>query len=320
MKVLKYAKALKKYIADKNYRFLIDAGKGKYDKLSDREYLEKKFYAMLGYSLDLSNPQTFNEKLQWLKLYDRKPEYTMMVDKYKVREYIKEKLGEEYLIPLLGVWDKAEDINFDKLPNRFVLKCNHNSGLGMYICKDKSKLTENQIKAIRKNLAKGLQQDYYLTGREWTYKDVPRKIIAEKYMEDHETGELRDYKFFCFNGKVDCVMLCLERNTGHTKFYFFDRDWNLLRYNIRGKNAPEGFTIDKPSNIEAMFDLAARLSKGMPFVRIDLYNVNNHIFFGEYTFFPDSGFDANILKETDNYFGNLITLGERNENSRISNK
>lgn len=309
MKVLKYAKALKKYIVDKNYRFLIDACKGKYDKLSDREYLEKKFYAMLGYSLDLSNPQTFNEKLQWLKLYDRKPEYTMMVDKYKVREYIKEKLGEEYLIPLLGVWDKAEDINFDKLPNRFVLKCNHNSGLGMYICKDKSKLTENQIKAIRKNLAKGLQQDYYLTGREWPYKDVPRKIIAEKYMEDKETGELRDYKFFCFNGIVDCVMLCLDRSKGDTKFYFFDRNWNLLRYNVRGKNAPENFMIKKPKNIDKMFDLAAELSVDMPFARIDLYNSNDKIYFGEFTFYPDSGFDNNLLKETDKYFGNLITLG-----------
>lgn len=277
--------------------------------MPDEEYLKKCFKACMGEDLHLDNPQTFNEKLQWLKLYDRKPEYTMMVDKYKVREYIKEKLGEEYLIPLLGVWDKAEDINFDKLPNRFVLKCNHNSGLGMYICKDKSKLTENQIKAIRKNLAKGLQQDYYLTGREWPYKDVPRKIIAEKYMEDKETGELRDYKFFCFNGIVDCVMLCLDRSKGDTKFYFFDRNWNLLRYNVRGKNAPENFMIKKPKNIDKMFDLAAELSVDMPFARIDLYNSNDKIYFGEFTFYPDSGFDNNLLKETDKYFGNLITLG-----------
>lgn len=303
-------RAAKKYIINPNYRFLINAHLGKYDKMTDEEYLKRCFKACMGEELHFDNPQTFNEKLQWLKLYNRKPEYTMMVDKYKVREYIKEQLGEEYLIPLLGVWDKAEDIDFDKLPNQFVLKCNHNSGFGMYICKDKSKLTQKEIKVVRKNLTKGLQQDYYLTGREWPYKDVPRKIIAEKYIEDKETGELRDYKFFCFNGCVDCVMLCFDRGSGDTKYYFFNRNWDLLRYNVRGKNAPENFTLEKPKNIDKMFDLAAELSDGIPFVRIDLYNSNNQIYFGEFTFYPDSGFDKNLLRETDLYFGNLITLGE----------
>ena len=303
MKVLKYAKALKKYIADKNYRFLIDAGKGKYDKLSDREYLEKKFYAMLGYSLDLSNPQTFNEKLQWLKLYDRKPEYTMMVDKYKVREYIKEKLGEEYLIPLLGVWDKAEDINFDKLPNRFVLKCNHNSGLGMYICKDKSKLTENQIKAIRKNLIKGLQQDYYLTGREWPYKNVPRKIIAEKYMED-ETGQLRDYKFYCFNGEPKIIMINSDREIGKTKADYFDMDFNWLDLKWGYEHAL--VKPLKPINFEKMKELAVVLSKNIPELRVDFYEVNNKIYFGELTFFDGSGFDKIEPKEWDKKLGDWV--------------
>lgn len=305
MKVLKYAKALKKYIVDKNYRFLIDAGKGKYDKLSDREYLEKKFYAMLGYSLDLSNPQTFNEKLQWLKLHDRKPEYTMMVDKYKVREYIKEKLGGEYLIPLLGVWDKAEDINFDKLPNRFVLKCNHNSGLGMYICKDKSKLTENQIKAIRKNLAKGLQQDYYLTGREWPYKNVPRKIIAEKYMED-ETGQLRDYKFYCFNGEPKIIMINSDREIGKTKADYFDMDFNWLDLKWGYEHAL--VKPSKPINFEKMKELAVILSKDVPELRVDFYEVNNKIYFGELTFFDGSGFDKIEPKEWDEKLGDWITL------------
>lgn len=312
MKVLKYAKALKKYIADKNYRFLIDAGKGKYDKLSDREYLEKKFYAMLGYSLDLSNPQTFNEKLQWLKLYDRKPEYTMMVDKYKVREYIKEKLGEEYLIPLLGVWDKAEDINFDKLPNRFVLKCNHNSGLGMYICKDKSKLTENQIKAIRKNLAKGLQQDYYLTGREWPYKNVPRKIIAEKYMEDSKTGELRDYKFFCFNGEPKALFIATDRQSDReTCFDFFDIEYNHLPI-INGH--PNAQTIpQKPKNYVEMIKLAKILSADIAHVRIDFYEVNGRVYFGEITFFQNSGFVPIEPKEWDEKLGDWITLPQKRE-------
>ncbi len=310
MKVLKYAKALKKYIADKNYRFLIDAGKGKYDKLSDREYLEKKFYAMLGYSLDLSNPQTFNEKLQWLKLYDRKPEYTMMVNKYKVREYIKEKTGEEYLIPLLGVWDKAEDINFDALPNQFVLKCNHNSGLGMYICKDKSKLTENQIKAIRKNLAKGLQQDYYLTGREWPYKNVPRKIIAEKYMED-ETGQLRDYKFYCFNGEPKIIMINSDREIEKTKADYFDMDFNWIDLKWGYEHAL--VKPSKPINFEKMKELAAILSKDIPELRVDFYEVNNKIYFGELTFFDGSGFDKIEPKEWDEKLGEWITLPQKSE-------
>lgn len=256
----------------------------------------------------MQSPKTFNEKLQWLKLHDRNPLYTIMVDKYKVRDYIKNRIGTEYLIPLLGVWDNVEDIDFDKLPNQFVLKCNHNSGLGMCICKDKSKLDTKKVKL---GLKKGLRQNYYLTGREWPYRNVKPRIIAEKYLTDTQgSKDLTDYKFFCFNGMVDCVMLCLERSCGDTKFYFFDRNWKLLRYNKKGKNTPKDFLVDKPKNIEKMFDIAATLSFGLPFVRVDLYNSNGKILFGEFTFFPDSGFDANLLKETDIYFGQLIKLGE----------
>ena len=309
MQVGKYIKAIKKYIFSNGYRFLVNSGYGKYNDMPDAEYLSRKFAAVFGHRLPLEAPQTFNEKLQWLKLYDRKPEYTVMVDKYRVREYIKEKLGEEYLIPLLGVWDRPEDIDFDQLPDQFVLKCNHNSGRGMFICKDKSKLTPRDIRKIRRNLARGLAEDYYLTGREWPYKDVPKKIIAEKYMTDSAgSSDFTDYKFFCFNGYVDCVMVCLERSSGDTKFYFFDKDWNLKRLNIRGKNAPEGFTIPKPNQMDKMFEVAAKLSEGLPFARVDLYQSNDHIYFGEITFFPDSGFDANLLPETDKYFGDLIRL------------
>ncbi len=306
MKLSKLIKNGCKYITDSSYRFRINAGLGKYNSMPDEEYLKKMFSASMGKELDLSDPKTFNEKLQWLKLYDRRPEYTMMVDKYLVRDYIAEKIGEEYLIPLLGVWDDPDEIDFDALPNQFVLKCNHNSGLGMCICKDKSKL---DIKNVKNELRKGLKQDYYLTGREWPYKDVPRKIICEQYISDKNTDSaLTDYKFFCFNGVADSVMLCLDRNTGDTKFYFFDKQWNLRRYNIRGKNAPANFTLPKPDNIDRMFDIAERLSKDLPFARIDLYNSGGHIYFGEITFFPDSGFDANLLPETDKYFGGLIDL------------
>lgn len=244
--------------------------------------------------------------LKWLKLYNRIPQYTVMVDKYRVREYIAERLGEQYLIPLLGVWNDPKEIDFDKLPNQFVLKCNHNSGLGMCICKDKSKLDVKKVKAKLKN---GLKQNYYLVGREWPYKDVAKKIICEKYMTDYDgTNEFTDYKFFCFNGKVDCVMVCTERSTGNPKFFFFDNEWNLCRYNVRGKSAPKAFTVPKPGNVNEMFAIAAKLSENIPFSRIDLYNSNGQIYFGEITFFPDSGFDFNILPETDIYFGNLIDL------------
>ncbi|MBP3376887.1 MAG: glycosyl transferase [Clostridia bacterium] len=298
-------KALK-YVFDPNYRFIIDANRGKYNNLPDEEFLKRKFKVIFGRELDLKAPQTFNEKLQWLKLYNRRPEYTMLVDKYLVRNYIRERLGEQYLIPLVGAWDSPDEIDFDALPDKFVLKCNHNSGVGMYICRDKSKM---DVEKVKRELARGLAQDYYLTGREWPYKDVPRKIICEKFMSDSEGAtDFTDYKFFCFGGKVDCVMVCLERSSGDTKFYFFDQNWELKRLNIRGKNAPEGFTIPKPECMDEMFKIAAELSRGMPFVRVDLYQSNGQIYFGEMTYFPDSGFDPNLLAETDMYFGSLINI------------
>ena len=299
-------KKLFKYITDSDYRFMIKSNTTGCPNMDDKEFLTRKFKACMGKELDLDNPKTFNEKLQWLKLYNRDPQYTMLVDKYLVRDYIRENLGEEYLIPLIGVWNSPDEIDFDALPDKFVLKCNHNSGVGMYICKDKSKM---DVEKVKKELQRGLDQDYYLTGREWPYKDVPRKIICEKFMSDAPgASDFTDYKFFCFDGHVDCVMVCLERSSGNTKFYFFDEKWELKRLNIRGKNAPEGFTVPKPECMDKMFDIAAELSKGLPFVRVDLYQSNGQIYFGEMTFFPDSGFDANLLKETDEYFGNLIKL------------
>ena len=155
--------------------------------MDDSTFLKMKYSLCMADSLDILSPTTFNEKLQWLKLYDRKPQYTVMVDKYKVREYIADKIGEQYLIPLLGVWDSPDEIDFNVLPNRFAMKCNHNSGLGMCICTDKSKL---DIKKVKKGLARGLKQDYYLTGREWPYKDVPRKIVAEQFLKSDEGSHL----------------------------------------------------------------------------------------------------------------------------------
>ena len=277
-------------------------------KLPDKLYLEYKYKRYFGKKLNLNNPQTFNEKLQWLKLYDRKPIYTTMVDKYESKKYVADIIGEEYIIPTLGVWDKFDDIDFDKLPNEFVLKTTHDSG-GVVICRDKSTF---DINSAREKLNKSLNYNFYYMGREWPYKNVKPRIIAEELLTDslNPSAAPTDYKFFCFSGKADCVMLCLDRETGDTKFYFFDKQWNLKRYNNRGKNAPEGFTIPKHKSMDEMFAIAEKLSDGIPFVRVDLYCINDHIYFGEMTFYPDSGFDKNLLPETDEYFGKKLLIKE----------
>lgn len=273
--------------------------------LSDEFYLKVIYKLMLGKKLNLVNPTSFNEKLQWLKLNNRNSFYSTLVDKAAVKQWAAEIIGAQYIIPTFGVWDKYEDIDFDKLPNQFVLKCTHDSG-SYVICKDKMKL---DVKATRKKFVSALKRNFYYLGREWPYKNVPPRIIAEKYLED-KNGAFVDYKFTCFDGYVDNVMVCLDRHINDVKFYFFDKDWNLKRLNVRGKNAPEGFTIPKPSCMDKMFEMASKLSKGIPFVRVDLFECDGNIYFGEMTFFPDCGFDANLLPETDLYFGSLIDLNK----------
>ncbi|MDR0907701.1 MAG: hypothetical protein LBM63_03740 [Rikenellaceae bacterium] len=276
--------------------------------IPERLYLKWLFRLKMGYRLNLDNPQTFSEKLQWLKLYNRKPEYTQMVDKYAVKEYVASLIGEEYIIPTLGVWERAEDIEWDKLPDKFVLKTTHGGGgCGVVICRDKSSLNRGEV---IKKLNRSMKSDIYRTLKEWPYKNVHRRIIAEELLEDKEseTGALPDYKFYCFNGVADNVMVCLERQSGDTKFYFFDESWSLLPLNIRGKNAPKDFTLPKPDCIEQMFAIASQLSQNIPFLRVDLYCANGKIYFGEATFIPDSGFDSNLLPETDLNFGSKIDL------------
>lgn len=273
--------------------------------IPDKLYLSMVYYYIFHKKLNLKTPSTFNEKLQWLKLYDRNPLYTTLVDKYAVKDYIKNLLGEEYIIPTISIYDNVDDINLNDLPDSFVLKTTHDSG-GVRICKEKDSFDLNEAKRYLKSR---LNQNYYYLWREWPYKNVKPKIMVEKYMEDSK-GELVDYKFFCFDGKIDNVMVCVDRNKKdtETKFYFFNQNWELLRLNIRGKQAPEGFTLKKPKCIDNMFEIASILSKGIPFVRIDLYECNEHIYFGEFTFYPDSGFDNNLLPETDIYLGNLLKI------------
>ena len=259
-----------KFLKDKDYRFNILSNYGFYDSMDDEEFLKRKFKSNLKYDLNLLNPNTFSEKIQWLKINDRKDIYTILVDKYKVREYIKEKLGEEYLIPLIGIWDAPDDIDFNKLPDQFVLKCNHNSGLGMCICKDKSKL---DISKVRRELKKGLKQDYYLTGREWPYKNVSRKIIAEKYMKNEYETELKDYKFFCFNGNPEYCQVICDRSTNET-IDFFDMNWVHQEFiGLNSKCSNSKHPIAKPVTFEKMKEFACILAKNTKFVRIDFYEL-----------------------------------------------
>ena len=268
----------------------------------ERLYLIIRYYLEMGKPLHLDNPKTMNEKLQWLKLYNRKPEYTQMVDKVLAKHYVANVIGEKYIVPTLGVWNHFDEIDFDQLPNRFVLKTNHGGGsTGVVICKDK---TIFDRKSAKKKLEESLKSDISRSKIEWPYRNINRKILAEVYLGD----DLTDYKFYCFDGEAGVVLNCIERQTGHPKFYFFDKDWNLRRLNKRGKEAPEGFTLPKPEGMDEMFEMAAKLSEGLPYARVDLYNVEGKIYFGEITLFPASGFDYNRLPEADLYFGEKIKL------------
>lgn len=274
--------------------------------LPDKAFLKIKYRLEMGKRLNLDCPQTFNEKLQWLKLYDRRPEYTIMVDKVKAKEYVASKLGEEYIIPTLGVWTDPDQINFDALPERFVLKCNHNSGLGMYICKDKKKM---DVEKVKTGLRKGLKQNYYINSREWPYKNVPRRILAEKYIDPAPNmDDLPDYKFFCFNGAVKALFIATDRNKGvhATRFDFFDEDFNHLPFTNGHPNAE--VLPSKPKMFEDMKQLASRLSQGIPQVRIDFYEVGDQIYFGEMTFFHWSGMVSFEPEEWDYKFGEWISL------------
>jgi hypothetical protein len=269
----------------------------------DALWLKIVFRIKFGHSLNLKNPKTFNEKLQWLKLHDRNLLYTKLVDKYEVRQYITETIGEEYLIPLLGVWDKFDDIDFDKLPDQFVLKCSHDSG-GLIICRDKSKLN---IKAVKKKINDCLRRNYFWALREWPYKNVKPRIIAEKYMVDESETELKDYKVFCFNGEPKALFVATDRGVHQTKFDFFDTEFNHLPFKQHYPNNLEREII-KPKGLEKMLVLAEKLTKDFKHCRADFYDINGHVYFGELTFTHFSGFEPFEPQEWDYKFGDWINL------------
>lgn len=286
---------------NKVIQYLLESKYGKI--IPDKVFLKMQYRTRMGKKLNIDNPESFNEKMQWLKLQDRKPEYEVMVDKYAVRKFIKEKLGEEYLIPLLGVWEKFEDIDFASLPNQFVLKCTHDSG-GLIICSDKSKL---DIKAARSKINKCLKKNYYYHGREWPYKNIKPKIIAEQYMIDESGYELKDYKVMCFNGKPKCSFVCLNRKSSSgLNVNFYDLDWNLMPFERHYPNSNQ--PVKKPCTYDLMLKIAEILSIGLTFVRIDFYEINGNLYFGEITFYPGSGYEEFTPEKYDKVLGSWIEL------------
>lgn len=269
--------------------------------LSDKTYLKIKYKLTMGKKLDLENPQTFNEKLQWLKIYDRKPEYTTMVDKHEVKTYVAGKIGQEYIIPTLGVWDCFEDIDFDSLPNQFVLKCTHDSG-GLVIVKDKAELDRA---AAKKKIEKTLKKNYYYSGREWPYKDVKPRILAEAYLEDDDREDLSDYKVMCFGGEPKMIQLHRGRFGVHTQD-FYDDQWEKLDI-TRGVPSSEE-KMERPAFLEEMLELSRKLSDNTPQLRVDWYFTNGRLYFGELTFFPAGGMKAFEPESWDRTFGSWIKL------------
>lgn len=274
--------------------------------VSDKAYVKLQFRAQLGYWPNLKDPKTYNEKLQWLKLYDRRPEYAAMADKAAVKAFVAERIGEAYVIPTLGVWDRFEDIAFDALPEKFVLKCTHDSG-GIVICRDKA--TFDKVAACQK-LKKSLGRSYYWYGREWPYKNIKPRIIAEPYVEDSKTRDLPDYKFFCFDGKAKAMFVATDRQSAQeTKFDFFDMDYRHLPLHNGHPNADR--PPEKPAAFETMRCLAEQLSQGIPHVRVDFYQADGKIYFGELTFFHWSGFVPFEPAQWDETFGSWISLPEK---------
>ena len=274
-------------------------------KLPDAPYLRLMYYFQTGKKLNLKHPKTFNEKLQWLKLHNRKPEYTTMVDKYAAKAYVANIIGEEYIVPTLGVWDNPEDIAWDKLPNQFVLKTTHGGGgKGVIICRDKEQLDKAETVRL---LQAAMKHNFYKNYREWPYKDVKHRVIAEEYLsgEGEESG-IKDYKFYCFNGKPLYCVVISGRWENMVNDYF-DMEWKHQNITLKGipfaKNVPE-----KPKNFETMRQLATKLAAGQPHLRVDFYEVNGKVYFSELTFYSSSGYGQFTPAECDAIWGDLINI------------
>ena len=305
---------MNKFLKDPKRVVNVLAARGVLNFLPDEQYLKLRYWAAFGRKLDLENPSRFTEKLQWLKLHDRKPEYSRMVDKYEAKQYVADKIGEEYIIPTLGVWDSFDEIDFESLPDKFVLKCTHDSG-GLVICKDKKSLDKDKA---RTKIEKSLKNNYYLWGREWPYKNVKPRIIAEQFMVDSKTEDLRDFKFFCFGGQVRCFKVDFDRFIEHRANYYDEKSHIL---NFGEVMCPPDYNkkIELPKSIGKMEKLAQKLAEEDPFLRADFYDVDGKVYFGEMTFYPASGFGAFTDDEWDKLLGSWIPMGGATSNYKATN-
>ena len=294
-----------------NYRFYDRIVMGLLSPISAALASKYIYWRAFGKKLNLKTPATFDEKLMWLKLYKytNNPLITQCIDKYQVREYVREHGCEDLLIPLHGCWNKITDLRFDRLPASFVLKCNHGCGYNI-ICPDKSQL---DFKATKKKLQKWMKEDFWLRFAESNYKDVEKKIICEAYIGTPSQPVPVDYKFYCFHGKAHYVMVCCERKKVKPKFYFFDRNWSLQRINPDGLAAPKDFSLPEPQHLKEMFTYADKLSGSFPFVRVDLYDSEIGIKFGELTFTPSAALDTSRLPQADALFCDLLKLPRKED-------
>lgn len=269
--------------------------------IPNKPYLKMVYKIKTGKKLNLDDPKTFCDKLNWLKLNNIHPEYTDLVDKVKVREYVNNIMGRDMFFPLYGTWDHYSDIDFDKLPDKFVLKCNHDSA-SVNVIKDKSRMNHKELEKFYEGR---LKINPYNMGREYPYKDVKPKIIAEKFMVPDGENDINDYKFFCFDGKPELMFVATDRSED-CRFDFYDMDFNHL--DIENIHPNSDKPIAKPEKFEEMKELAAKLTQGFKFVRLDLYEINGEIYFGEYTFFHAGGFWPFYPEKYEKIFGDLINL------------
>lgn len=295
---------LRRYFSNPYYALGYDMIKLYPRLMSDKFYLSVLWKMIMGYELDWKDPKTFNEKLQWLKLYDRNPLYTTLVDKYRVKNWVADRIGTQYIIPTLAVYNSVNEIDLNRLPNQFVLKCNHDSG-SIIVCKDKSNI---DLEAVKEQLNKSIKEDFYWEAREWPYKNVKRCIFAEKYLEDSASKELPDYKFFAFNGDVKALFVATERGYSavETKFDFFDTDFNHL--NVINGHPNAKIVPNKPKNFNKMLEFSKVLSKGIPQVRCDFYEANGHLYFGEMTLYHFGGLTTFNPESFDRIMGDWIKL------------
>ncbi len=293
-----------KYLINKQYRFYVNNTRKIYKYKNDKKFLKLFFLMAFNKKLNLENPITYQEKVQWLKLNDRKQIYTVMADKLQMKAYVSKIIGEQYVVPIIKVWNSVDDIDFSQLPKKYVLKCNHNSGRGMYICKD---CNDINIAAIKRELKKGIKENYYIYYREWPYKNIERKVFAEEYLEKKDGSEIIEYKVLCFEGQAKLVKLIRNRFTEHPTQDFYTAHWEKTE--IYESDIPKSEDIvPPPKKLEEIITLSEKIADNMHHLRVDWYDVDGRIYVGELTFFDGAGFSEFLPKKYNEIIGSWIKL------------